>query len=219
MVTLSPWEVEWLQSDQKVYAKPNHMPAWGQCPGLRRGQGGQQAQPQARGLFNRGVLLVPAGRASHAQAGLHPAGDGGRGRRLLGTVARLFPPRNQSAWSWPKPPERETNVHCRPREENCMRMGKLRSFHLAQLPWPDPCPLQALVEPPAAQSPGKALELSAKTRQRPGLRSLSLSVSSSAAWGMWVWEGLSAWGRAFKLPMQIVWVCLVIGTQGTCCRF
>lgn len=51
------------------------------CLGQRRGQGGQRAWPQARGPLNRGTLLVPARKASHARAGLYPAGHGGRGRQ------------------------------------------------------------------------------------------------------------------------------------------
>lgn len=174
------------------------MPACrGQCLGLRAFRVDSKPSPRHVGHSIEWHCWFLQGEPALPRRACTQLGTGNGGRRLLGTVARLFPPRNQSAWSWPKPPERETHVHCRPQEgESCMQIGKIKSFHLAQLPWPDPCPLQALGESPASRSPSKALELSAETSQHLALAISPLSINPSAAWGVWVWEGLSAWGRS-----------------------
>lgn len=102
-------------------------------------------------------------------AGLHRTGDGDRGRRLLRTVAGLFPPRNQSAWSWLKPLERETHVNCGPQEGgNCRQVDKNVSFYLISSPGQSPLLPRPWWALPAARSPGKALERSAKTGGRLG---------------------------------------------------
>lgn len=69
-------------------------------------------------------------------------------------MARLFPRRHGSAQSGLA---HEPHVNCRTRKgQDGTRAGKIASFHLARLLWPDPSPPQTLGEPPRRpRAPGK----------------------------------------------------------------
>lgn len=141
----------------------------GPMPGAKERSGWLAGPARACGPLNRRALLVPAGRASHAPGCLHRAGGaGGGGRRLLGTVAALFPPQNQSTRSQPKhQKERQVSVTGHGREKITCRRARTcpstrPSFPARPLPSPSP----------AARSPGEVLELSAKRSQLLGLRAL-----------------------------------------------
>lgn len=139
-----------------------------QSLGLRSGQGG----PGARGLLHRGALLVSAWRADHAGQACTQLGTGDGGRRLL----RQWLDCSHQVINPPGAgPRHQNEKHCRPWEgEDCLQLDKTMSFHLAQLPWQAQAePAHTHSNPPADQSPGKFLELSAKTSHLPGLRSLS----------------------------------------------
>ena len=155
--------------------------------------------------FLQGELALR--RRAHTQLG-----TGDRARRLLRTVAGLFPPRNPSAWSWLRPPK-ERPINCRPGEgENCMQMGKIMSIHLTKLSWPGPSPPQALVEPlPHHLWSFLQRQVSCQMTSLPG-RQFKYSQR------VWAWKSHSAWGAPFKLCRSI-WICSVIETQGACCHF
>lgn len=169
-------------------------------PGAKE-RSGWPADP-APGMWpvHKGALLVPAGRASHAQAGLHPAGDGGQGKEAPQDSGWIIPTKEQSAQSWP-------HGDRRPGEgENCTQMGKIMSLQLTQLPWPGPCPPQALVEPLPHHSFGVFCK--DKSPSRPEISPLSI-YRFKCSLGVWAWPSLSAQGMMF-LVMQI-------GKQGTRC--
>lgn len=123
---------------------------WCWCLGLRRGQGSRRAWPQARGPLNRGALLVPQGKPAMpgwacTQLGMEDGGGVGAGSpeqwldcSHQGTDLPGAGPSHQ----------KERHINRKPQAgENCVQMGKIMSFHLIQLPWPDPCP---------APGPGRA---------------------------------------------------------------
>lgn len=176
-IAASSWKVEWLQCHQKGYAKSYHVPdgagAWG-CGEVRvAGQPG----PRHVGRSIEGHCWFPQGKpAMPGWAYTHLGMEDGGGR-LPRTVARLFPPRNRSAWSWPKPSERKT------RKLQATGEGKLYADGQDHVLPPDPAALaRPLPSPRPWRSPqpprasGEALELSANTSWLLGLRSL-LQVS------------------------------------------
>lgn len=133
--------------------------------GLRRGQGGCRAQPEAREPPNRGALLVPTRRAGR------PAPNWGRGQREEAPPdsGRIVPTKESICLELAQAPRKRDTCKLRATEGgNCRQVDKNVSFYLISSPGQSPLPPRPCWALPAAQSPGKALERSAKTGGRLG---------------------------------------------------
>lgn len=132
-VSLGAWEVEWLQGDQKGFAKPDHAPA-GRANAWGQGEVRVAGRPSEGhvGCSEKGI--VGSCRKSQPCSGsLSQAGGGGK---QAPWDSGCIVPRTESILpELAQAPERETCVNHRPQEgENYLQRSENVSFHLTQPP-------------------------------------------------------------------------------------